>query len=197
MLLVIYSIVCYNVFGDYMRVISGKYKGKNIEGFNINGTRPTMDRVKESLFGSIQEYIDQSIVLDLFAGSGALGLESLSRGAKKVVFCDNSMLAIKTIKQNLFSLKEKNVKILCAHYEKALKILKEEGWKFDVIFLDPPYKMKEVYERVRNLLIDYNLLNENAILVEESNAELKGEYGVSRNYRYGIVHVRITKEIRK
>ena len=140
-----------------LRIIAGKYRHLKINAPDTENTRPTTDRVREALMSALGDKIENATVLDLFAGSGALGLESLSRGAKKVVFCDNSMLAIKTIKQNLFSLKEKNVKILCAHYEKALKILKEEGWKFDVIFLDPPYKMKEVYERVRNLLIDYNL----------------------------------------
>ena len=72
-----------------MRVISGKYKGRKLDGFTINGTRPTMDRVKMSLFGIIQDYISNSIVLDLFAGSGALGIEALSEGAKHVYFVDN------------------------------------------------------------------------------------------------------------
>ena len=73
-----------------MRVISGLYKGRNIEGFNIDGTRPTQDRVKESLFGSIQDYIEGSITLDLFSGSGNLGIESLSNGAKECFFVDNN-----------------------------------------------------------------------------------------------------------
>ena len=65
-----------------MRVISGKYKGKQLEGFNIDGTRPTMDRIKESLFASIQNYVKDAVVLDLFAGSGSLGIEALSNGSK-------------------------------------------------------------------------------------------------------------------
>ena len=72
-----------------MRIISGKYKGKKLKGFNIEGTRPTMDRVKESLFGMIQTYIPGSIVLDLFAGSGALGLEAISNGAREAYLVDN------------------------------------------------------------------------------------------------------------
>ena len=76
-----------------MRIISGKYKGKKLKGFDIDGTRPTMDRVKESLFGIIQNYIYDSMVLDLFAGSGALGLEAISNGAKKVIFVDNNIKA--------------------------------------------------------------------------------------------------------
>ena len=80
-----------------MRIISGKYRGKKLKGFNIPGTRPTMDRVKESLYGMIQTYIPDSTVLDLFAGSGALGLEAISNGAKTTYLIDNSEEAIKII----------------------------------------------------------------------------------------------------
>ena len=73
-----------------MRVISGKYKGRNLEGFNIKGTRPTMDRVKESLFASIQNNIIESKCLDLFAGSGSLGIEALSNGCSFCYFVDNN-----------------------------------------------------------------------------------------------------------
>ena len=78
-----------------MRVISGKYKGKNLIGFDIDGTRPTMDRVKESLFGIIQNNIKNSVVLDLFAGSGSLGIEAISNGASEVYFIDNNIELIK------------------------------------------------------------------------------------------------------
>ena len=84
-----------------MRVISGKYKGKNLEGFDINGTRPTMDRVKESLFGSIQNKVINSVCLDLFAGSGSLGIEALSNGGSKCYFVDNNYEIIKKLEKNL------------------------------------------------------------------------------------------------
>ena len=71
-----------------MRIISGKYKGRVLKGYTLKGTRPTMDRVKESLFASIQDYLDNSVCLDLFAGSGNLGIEALSMGAREVVFVD-------------------------------------------------------------------------------------------------------------
>ena len=103
-----------------MRIISGKYKGKKLEGFNIIGTRPTMDRVKESLFGMIQNYINGSIVLDLFAGSGALGLEAISNGAKKCYFIDNNIEAIKTIKNNSINVKE-DLEIINTDYKNFLK----------------------------------------------------------------------------
>ena len=84
-----------------MRIISGKYKGRMLKGFDLIGTRPTMDRVKESMFATIQNKIKDSIVLDLFAGSGSLGIEALSNGSKYVYFVDKSEEAIKTIKSNL------------------------------------------------------------------------------------------------
>ena len=84
-----------------MRIISGKYKGKYITGFDINGTRPTMDRVKESLFGMIQDYISDSSCLDLFAGSGSLGIEALSCGAKECYFVDNNINIINILKKNI------------------------------------------------------------------------------------------------
>ena len=84
-----------------MRVISGKAKGSKLSSIESLSTRPTLDRVKESLFNIIQDKINDSIVLDLFAGSGALGIEAISRGAKKAYFCDNNYDAIKMIKRNL------------------------------------------------------------------------------------------------
>ena len=85
-----------------MKIISGIYKGRNIEGYNIDGTRPTMERVKESLFATIQNYIPESVVLDLFSGSGNLAIEALSQGAKEAYAVDNNPIAYKYIKQNIY-----------------------------------------------------------------------------------------------
>ena len=84
-----------------MKIISGKYKGKKIKGYDIEGTRPTMDRVKESIFGIIQGYVKDSVVLDLFAGSGSLGLEAISNGAKKLVLIDNNKKVCDVLKENI------------------------------------------------------------------------------------------------
>ena len=84
-----------------MKIISGKSRGRSLKGINIEGTRPTMDRVKESMFASIQNYIKDSIVLDLFAGSGSLGIEALSNGAETCYFVDNNKIAIDTINKNI------------------------------------------------------------------------------------------------
>src|SRR5574344_1639421 len=104
-----------------MKVISGILKGRIIEGFNLDGTRPTMDRVKESLFAMIQDYIKNSNCLDLFSGSGNLGIEAISNGAKSVTLVDNNLKAIKIINNNLsnFNIKEK-AKLLNQNYTRAL-----------------------------------------------------------------------------
>ena len=145
-----------------MRIISGKYKGKKLNGFNIEGTRPTMDRVKESLFGIIQTYIPDSIVLDLFAGSGALGLEAVSNGAKECYLIDNNIEAIKTIKENSQNFEEQ-LNIIHIDYKKFLKTTDK---KFDIIFLDPPYKEKQLDTSLR-IIEERGLLNENGIVICE------------------------------
>ena len=116
-----------------MKVISGTLKGRNIKGFNIDGTRPTMDRVKESLFASINSYIPESVVLDLFAGSGNLGIEAISNGANKCYFVDNNKICIKTINENVecFNIKDK-ANILNMDYKLALKHFKNNKIKFDL-----------------------------------------------------------------
>ena len=148
-----------------LRIISGKYRHLKIESPDTDKTRPTTDRVREALMSALSLYLEDAYVLDLFAGSGALGLESLSRGAAHVVFCDNSPLAVNTIKKNLAFLKETNARVILSHYEKTLKILKDEGKKFDIVYVDPPYKNHDAYEKVRNLLLEYDLLNTGAVLV--------------------------------
>ena len=145
-----------------MRIISGKYKGKKLNGFNIEGTRPTMDRVKESLFGMIQTYIPDSIVLDLFAGSGALGLEAVSNGAKECYLIDNNVEAIKSIKENSQNFEEQ-LNIIYIDYKKFLKTTNK---KFDIIFLDPPYKEKQLDTSLR-IIEERGLLNKNGIVICE------------------------------
>ena len=145
-----------------MRIISGKYKGKKLNGFNIEGTRPTMDRVKESLFGMIQTYIPDSIVLDLFAGSGALGLEAVSNGAKECYLIDNNVEAIKTIKENSQNFEEQ-LNIIHIDYKKFLKTTDK---KFDIIFLGPPYKEKQLDTSLR-IIEERGLLNKNGIVICE------------------------------
>ena len=152
-----------------MKIISGKYKGRNIEGFDIVGTRPTMDRVKESLFATIQNYIDDSVVLDLFSGSGNLGLEALSEGAKYAYLVDHNFKAIKTINKNLTNIGIKEAETVNMDYKKALSYFNEKNIKFDLIFLDPPYNT-DFIENSLELISKYDLLSNNGLIVCESDS---------------------------
>lgn len=175
-----------------MKVISGKYKGLTIKGFDIDGTRPTMDRVKESVFAMIQNYLDDSTVLDLFAGSGNLGIESLSNGAKCAYFIDNNKTAIDVIGENIKKIKIKEeVHIIKNDYNKALNTL---NIKFDIIFLDPPYKDKiinEILDKIYNL----NLLNENGLIVIEYEFDDidNNHFKLIKQKRYGTKKIMIYK----
>ncbi len=170
-----------------MRVISGKYKGRKLKGYDIVGTRPTMDRVKESMFAMIQNKIKGSIVLDLFSGSGALGIEAISNGARSCVFVDIGDIPIKTLKENISNLKiTEDYRIMKMDYNDALHKLKDEKIKFDLIFLDPPYK-NNYLNQILDDIIKFDLLNENGyIICECENIELFNEHlQIYKNKKYG------------
>lgn len=180
-----------------MKVISGTLKGRNILGFNIEGTRPTMDRVKESLFAMIQNNIKDSIVLDLFAGSGNLGIESISNGANTCYFIDNNKEAIKTINQNISNLNIKsNSKVILSDWKKSLNDFSNQDIKFDIIFVDPPYDY-DVYKKILEKVSTLNLLNENGLIIlEHSNLKLKETYNnlsLYKQKKYGSKSVNIYK----
>ena len=179
-----------------MKVISGIYKGRNILGFDIDGTRPTMDRVKESLFAMIQNYIDDSIVLDLFSGSGNLAIESLSEGANIAYAVDNNKKAISTIDKNIQTIGIKNLESINMDYKKALNYFNDNNIKFDIIFLDPPYKTNYIEESIK-LITKYDLLSEDGIIVAESSSIDKIVYPdnlkVIKNKKYGDKWVVILK----
>lgn len=174
-----------------MRVISGKYKGKNLIGFNIDGTRPTMDRVKESLFGMIQNHIKNSVVLDLFAGSGSLGIEAISNGAAKCYFIDNNIELINIIKTNTNNMND-DIDILKMDYKNALELFKNSNIKFDIIFLDPPYKLNLINDCL-NKIVEYNLLSKNGIVICEYEGELvdNDTLELIKNKKYGSKSVKI------
>ena len=180
-----------------MKVISGTLKGRNIEGYNIDGTRPTMDRVKESLFGMIQDYIKGSIVLDLFAGSGQLGIEAISNGAKLCYFIDNNNEVIKTLNKNISNLKIKdNSKIILSDWKKFLNDSANSNIKFNLIFIDPPYDY-DVYEKILEKVSSLNLLNSNGLIIlEHHNLNLKNKYNnltLYKQKKYGNKSVNIYK----
>ncbi len=176
-----------------MRVISGKYKGKKLIGFDIDGTRPTMDRIKESLFGMIQNNLRDSVVLDLFAGSGSLGIEAISNGANMCYFVDKEQELIKIIKQNISNMNEK-INLLKSDYSSALKQFKSDNIKFDIVFLDPPYKMNLINDCL-NKIYEYKLLNENGIIVcEYENESVNNDnFELLKYKKYGSKKISIYK----
>ena len=179
-----------------MRVISGKYKRIELKGFNIDGIRPTMDKVKEALFAMIYDLKDK-VCLDLFSGTGSLGIEALSNNAKKVYFVDNKKEAIDVIKTNLNKIKDNNYEIVYDNYTSALKKFNNNGTKFDIIFIDPPYG-KILIKDVINLINKYDVLNNNGIIVcEYENEELEEIYSsleLIKDRKYGRVYIKIYKK---
>lgn len=178
-----------------MRVISGKYKGKHLEGFDIDGTRPTMDRVKESLFGIIQNNVKDSIALDLFAGSGSLGIESLSMGASKCYFVDHNIKIYNILKKNTDKID--NCILINSDYDKALLNFKNNSIKFDLILLDPPYKMNLI-NNCLDKIYDYDLLNIDGIIVCEYETEdiNTNKFELLKEKKYGTKYIRIYKRVR-
>ena len=180
-----------------MRVISGKYRGRNIKGFDIDGTRPTMDRVKESIFSTIQNYISESIVLDLFSGSGNLGIEAISNGSKSCYFIDNNSEAIKVINENINSLKIDNAYAKKCDYNEALNYFKNNSIVFDLIFLDPPYKFNYIDEII-SFILNNKLINQNGLIICEFENDIKKEYDnlkIIKEKKYGYKQVIIFKKI--
>lgn len=151
-----------------MRVISGKARGTKLSSIESLSTRPTLDRVKESLFNIIQNNLRGAVVLDLFAGSGQLGIEALSRGADKAYLCDINRDAVKMIKQNLekTKLNDKAV-VINEDYKKALRTLNTNE-KFDIIFIDPPYKEDIAVDSIIDIIHE-SRLKENGIMIIETD----------------------------
>lgn len=180
-----------------MKVISGFLKGRNILGFNIEGTRPTMDRVKESMFAMIQNYITDATVLDLFSGSGNLSIEAISNGAEYAYLVDKNKKCIDIINKNISNLNiGEKVNIINSDYKKALSILKENKKTFDIVFLDPPYKNKDIPDIIK-YLIENKMLNKDAIIVcEISDLEVIKEFdeiSIIKNKKYGDKYIIIYK----
>ena len=154
------------------KVISGTLKGRKINGFDIMGTRPTMDRVKESLFAMIYSYLNNSVVLDVFSGSGNLGIEAISNGASMVYFNDYNKKCFKIICDNIknFNISSKSV-VTSLDYYKALDYYYKEKISFDIVFLDPPYK-DMINENILYYIIKYNLLKDNGLVICEVNYQM-------------------------
>ena len=173
-----------------MRIVGGKYRHRIIiYPDDATHTRPTKDRVREAIFSAIGD-ISNARVLDLYAGSGAMGIEALSRGASHCTFVDISPIAIKTIKENLNNLKIDNKEFEVIK-NKDINAIESFKNKFDLIILDPPYEEGQ-YELIVNLLKEKDLLSEHAIIVMEANRSIKLEnidYIKNKEYHYGEINV--------
>ena len=173
-----------------MRIISGTMRGTKLYTLEGDNTRPTLDRVKEALFSKINFELQDATILDLFAGSGALGLESLSRGADKVFLCDNSREAIKIINQNLEKTRTKDkVSLLNMDYKKALEELRKQNIKFDIVFLDPPYKT-DFAEDAAKYIVENELLIEDGFIILETDEKER----VLNNLDTNILEIREIKK---
>ena len=153
-----------------MRIIGGEARSRTLKAPSGTDTRPTLDQVRESLFNILQFRIRGKSVLDLYAGSGAIALEALSRGAVRAVLCDSSREAARVIAENIKSLGyEEKARLLPMPDMRATELLAAEKERFDYIFLDPPYKMNA--SPVIGRLIDLELLNRGGTLIVEHLAD--------------------------
>lgn len=154
-----------------MRVISGIARGTKLNSIDSLSTRPTLDRVKESLFNILQNEISDSVILDLFSGSGAIAIEFLSRGSQKAYLCENNHSAVKMICSNLDKTRlTSKAEIISKDYKKALDILKSENIQFDIIYLDPPYQANYAVDAVKRIL-SLDLLKEEGTIIIETDDE--------------------------
>lgn len=161
-----------------MRVVAGKYRGKNLASPKDDRVRPTTTRIKETLFNVLQGYSQDAVVLDLFAGSGALGIECISRGAKEVTFVDNSKDSVELVRKNLQCI-DGNFKVVNSDFSGVLRNAYVTGKKFDMIFVDPPYA-SELGELALGMIFDLDLLDKDGVIVFEHGAEKTYEVSDSR-----------------
>lgn len=155
-----------------MRIISGRHRGRKLVEFTADGIRPTSDRAKESLFNILSYRIVGATVLDLFCGSGSIGLECVSRGADKVYFNDKSASSVAVLKKNISLLKEES----CCHVTVSdyLDYLNRTNERFDIIFLDPPYA-EEFGTPALNVIAKRGLLKEGGVAIYERDRSFEGE----------------------
>ena len=175
-----------------MRVISGKYRGKKLKEFDLSTTKPTIDRVKEAIFNLIQFDVVDSVVLDLFSGTGALGIEAISRGAKKTYLVDNNDKAIQIIKENVKNMTE-DFEVVKSDFMDFLSRKK----KFDIIFLDPPYATDFGLVAIE-FIIKNDMLNDDGVIVFETSDDKSVElnfngFNIDRR-KYGTVAVYIIRK---
>ncbi len=176
-----------------MRVIAGIAKNRKLEAPEGMHTRPITDQIKEALFNMWQFDIEGCAFLDLFAGSGSMGIEALSRGARKVVMVDNSNEAVKVIKKNISSCKldKLNYEVWKEDVFRSIARMRDAKQKFDIIYVDPPFTVESIFFPVMEALGDGALLNEDGIIAIRTakEKEMPDNFGCLEKYRqrkYGV-----------
>ena len=177
-----------------MRVISGTARGLRLKSLEGSDTRPTLDNVKEAIFSMLFSVCRDATVLDLFAGSGAMGIEALSRGAVKAVFADLNPKACSIVRENLEKARMTDrAEVVNTDAVRYLETIGKSGTKFDLIFLDPPYALGLIDEAIK-LISEYSLLSEGGLVVCEFDSGTKIDirnFNLVKDKRYGRVCVNI------
>ena len=163
-----------------MRVISGQARGTKLNTIDELSTRPTLDRVKEAIFNIVQNQIEDAIILDLFSGSGAIGIEFLSRGCKKAYLCDLSKKAVNIINQNLEKTRLKDDAIVYnMDYKRCLQDFGKQKIDFDIIYIDPPYKDNIAVNAVE-IILSLGLLKEKGLIIIETDEKDRDIEGLQK-----------------
>lgn len=184
-----------------MRIITGKARGVRLDTLPGLDTRPTAERAKEAVFSMLAFDIEGRRVLDLFSGSGQMGLEALSRGARSATMVDHAKAAVEIIKKNTAKTKLEGAEIICADSVNWLDGAAKRGLSYDIVFMDPPYAEK-LLPRCLERLLRGNLIKKTTLIICESGSsedvfcgdgELESRFDVVKSTRYGVAYVNILK----
>ena len=178
-----------------MRVIAGKFKSRQLKSVDSKLTRPTTDKNKENLFNMIGPFFNGGVCLDLFGGSGGLGIEAISRGMDELYSVDKQYKAFATIKENIQTLKIQDVAhVYKMDYQKALQQFANENIQFDLVFLDPPYGLK-ISQKILDFLVKNCMVKQGCLLViedlNEEVIEIKEPFILKKQQSYGITTLQI------
>lgn len=175
-----------------LRIIAGEFRHRLMEIPPSENCRPTMDKVREAVFSSINSEVPNSMFLDLFAGSGAIGIEALSRGARKIVFNEVDPSTFRTLRKNVETYDPSHQKtvLLKKDWEQALISLSGRGEAFDLVYLDPPYEMGEINAKAIERMRDSGMLSPLARCIAEQTEEPKPIEGFTlKIHRYGRKYI--------